>query len=153
MAKVAKYFLYAGLGLAAFMVWALSGEIGRFVGKSAVESYQEGKQQGVIEKAVEMAAVELRKQLPIQIDEITTLQTVISVGKTLIYQYRLSRKKSDIDIDYFIENKRENLSSNVCQQNGMKSILDKGGKFTYSYLSSDGLYIGEIKVTLSDCPL
>lgn len=153
MAKVMKYLLYAGLGLAALIAWALSGQIGQFVGKSAVESYQEGKQQGVIEKAVEMAAVEIRKQLPIQIDEITTLQTVMSAGKTLIYTYRLSRKKSDMDIDYFIANKRENLKSNVCQQKGMKSILDKGGNFTYSYLSSDGLYIGEITITLSDCPL
>lgn len=153
MAKVAKYLLYAGLGLAALIAWALSGEIGRFVGKSAVESYQEGKQQGVIEKAAEMAAVELRKQLPIQIDEITTLQTVVSAGKTLIYHHRLSLKKSDVDIDYFIAKMRENLKNNVCQQKQMKSILDKGGNYAYSYLSADGLFIGEITITSSDCPL
>ena len=99
-----------------------------------------------------MAAAEVRKQLPIQIDEITTLQTVFSAGKTGIYQYRLSLIRGDIDVDYFIAKMRENLRNNVCQQKQMKYILDEGGDYKYVYMSSDGLLIGEITITPSDCP-
>ena len=147
MAKVAKYFLYAGLGLAALIVWVLSGAIGQFVGKSAVDSYQEGKRQGVIEKALELAAKEAVKQLPIQVNENTTLWTVVSSGKTLIYHHRLSLNKSEVDF----EKMRENIRNNVCQQKDMKYVLDQGGNYAYSYMSSDGLLVGEITITLSDC--
>jgi hypothetical protein len=127
-------------------------ECDQFVGKSAVESYQEGKQQGVLEKAQEMAAQEIRKQAPIQIDEITTLQSAHSVGKTLIYNHRLSLRKSDIN-DNFVAEMRKSLKHNVCQNKGMRITLNIGGEFTYIYLSLDGLLIGEIKITSSDCSL
>ena len=99
-----------------------------------------------------MAAQEIRKQAPIQIDEITTLQSAHSVGKTLIYNYRLSLRKSDIN-DNFVAEMRKSLKHNVCQNKGMRITLNIGGEFTYIYLSLDGLLIGEIKITSSDCSL
>ena len=81
MAKIAKYLLYAGLGIAALITWALSGQIGKYVGKSTVENYRQEKKQGkieaVLEKVLEKSASEIKKQLPIKIDETTTLVGII----------------------------------------------------------------------------
>ena len=98
MDEMKKTILYVGGGILALGLWALSGEIGRFMGKSAMESYVQGRQEGAVEKAVELAVVELRKQLPMQFDEATTLQNVTSAGKTFYYYYYLlypNAKKPD----------------------------------------------------------
>ncbi len=167
MTKVAIYVLFAGLGLAALIWWALSGGTGTSVettaiessregkqqGESAVEGIQEGKRQGEPEKAQEMAAKELKDRLPIQIDETKTLQSAINVGKTLIYYYKISLRKSDIDKDNFIAEMRETLRHEVCQKKPMRSTLNIGGMYKYVYLSSDGLLISEITITSSDCAL
>jgi hypothetical protein len=59
-----KSLIYAvSLGFA-ILAWALSGEIGRLVGKSTVDRYQQGQTRGVVEMAQEAAANELRRQLP-----------------------------------------------------------------------------------------
>ncbi len=139
MTKVAKYGLSAGVGLAALILWALSGGTGTSVETAAVESPGEVKQQGGVEEAQEMAALELRKQLPMQIDETTTLQSALGVGKTLIYYYRISQLKSDIDNDSFIVEARETLRQDVCQKKQMRSTLNIGGMYNYVYLSLDGI--------------
>lgn len=165
MTKVTKYGLYAGLGLAALILWALSGGTGTSVeisavestqeekqqGESAVESSREGKRQGGVEEVQGMAARELRKQLPMQIDETTTLQSALGVGKTLIYYYRISQEKSAIDNDSFIVETRETLRQDICQKKPTRSILNIGGLYNYVYLSSDGFMIGEITIKSSDC--
>ena len=155
MTKFAKYLLYAGMGLAALVVFALSGQIGKFVGRTVgettVENYQEGKQEAFLEKGQAMAAEEIRKQLPMRIDEITTLQSVLSAGKALIYNYRMSLKKSDLDTNEFIAKMTENLAHNVCQQKQMRNILNLGGNYKYVYMGADGLLIGDITITLADC--
>ena len=131
MTKFAKYLLYAGMGLAALVVFALSGQIGKFVGRTVgettVENYQEGKQEAFLEKGQAMAAEEIRKQLPMRIDEITTLQSVLSAGKALIYNYRMSLKKSDLDTNKFIAEMKKTLVHNVCQQKQISFV-----KFLFS---------------------
>jgi hypothetical protein len=93
MDELKKTILYVGGGILASGLWALSGGIGRYLGKSAIESYVQGRQEGSVEKAVELAVAELRKQLPMQLDEATTLQNVASAGKTFYYTitYRIPR--------------------------------------------------------------
>jgi len=81
-----------------------------------------------------MAAEEGRKQLPIQVDEFTILQNVLSAGKGLIYHYRVSLKKNDLDTNQFIAEMKETLVHNVCQQKEMKYILDLGGEYRYVYV-------------------
>ena len=98
-----------------------------------------------------MAAAEARKQLPMRIDEITTLQSVLSAGKALIYNYRMSLKKSDLDTNKFIAEMKKTSVHNVCQQKQMKSILNLGGVYKYVYMGADGLIIGEITIALADC--
>ncbi len=146
-----KFLLYAGLGCVGLVLWALSGQIGRFVGKSAIENYQQGKMQGAVEKAQEMAAEQIRKQLPIQVDEGTTLYNVMVSGKTLIYQYRMKRYKNRIDLDSFHSEMVAMLKHNVCNEKGMRWGIDNGGSFVYYYIGLDGLLIDEITINSSSC--
>jgi len=140
-----------GLGCAAFILWALSGEIGRFVGRSAIEGYYEGERQGLVEKGQEIAAKELRKQLPVQVDERTILQNVLSVGKTLQYHYRMQMTKGDIDYHNFHRDMSGKLKNYVCLEKNMRFTLDNGGAFKYIYTGSDGLLIDQITITSSVC--
>jgi hypothetical protein len=146
-----KIFLYVGGGIVALVLWALSGEIGRFIGRSAMESYVQGRQEGGVEKVLELAVHEIRKQLPMQIDEATTLQNVMSVGNAFYYYYHLSYLKSDIDAEYFREAMTRNLRSNACQHQDMRYAIDMGAEYKYIYMSADGLVIDEITIRASDC--
>lgn len=146
-----KFLLYAGLGCVGLVLWALSGQIGRFVGKSAIENYQQGKMQGAVEKAQEIAAEQIRKQLPIQVDEVTTLYNVMVSGRALIYQYRMKRYKDRIDLDNFHSEMLAMLKYNVCNEKGMRWGIDNGGSFVYYYIGLDGLLIDEITINSSSC--
>ena len=152
MAKVAKFLLITGLGLAVLIAWVLSSETGRLMWRTAVGGFQKGQNQESVRRGQEMAARELRKQVPIQIDEITTLQSVIVLGKRVMYNNRIAMKTSDLDTDYFIEGMKKNLRYNICQHKVTVSFLDKGAIFMYAYFGSDGLLIGEISITSSTCP-
>jgi hypothetical protein len=142
--------IYAALGILAIIAWALSGEMGRFVGKSAIERYLQGQSRGAVEVAQEAAAQELRKQLPMRIDDLTTLERVMSAGTALIYQYRVEFTGNEVDVAWHQEMKKT-LAANVCEQADMKFALDNGAKYEYSYFGSDGLMIADFVITGSDC--
>lgn len=148
MAKLSKYALWVGVALTGLLVWVLTGETGRFFGDSG---YQGGTQQGAIERAQEAAARELRKQLPMKVDDVTTLQDVSSVGKTLIYEYKLFMSSGMVDKGEFRSTMRAQLVNNACQKEEMKSKIDGGAMYTYKFLGIDGSIIATIKISASDC--
>jgi hypothetical protein len=146
-----KWLIYIALGIGGILIWGFAGGIGKMVGRTAVEKYQQGKIEGTIEKAQELAAKHLRKQLPLKVDEITTMQNVVSVGKNLTYFYTMDRKKSDPSLSQFIRKMTPNIIKNVCGQKDMALSIKYGGSFTYSYMGSDGLSIGSIKISKKEC--
>jgi hypothetical protein len=147
---VKKSLIYAVSGGVAILAWALSGEIGRFVGKSAVDRYLQGQSRGVVEMAQEAAAKELREQLPMRIDDLTTLERVMSAGSALIYQYRVDFTERDIDNSWHAKMKSM-LAANVCRQSDMRVALKDGASYQYTYIGNDGFMIAEFVVTGSDC--
>lgn len=150
-----KFFVNAGIGVIALVTgavaWGLSGEATRFLINSATEDNQQAQQQVTVAEALEISAKEFRKQLPLQIDEVTILQNVVNVGEMLIYHYRMSVAKDDIDVGYFHEEMTESLEYNVCNQKEMSSVLSMGGSYRYLYIGSGGKTIDEITITEADC--
>jgi hypothetical protein len=138
-------------GVVLFGLWALSGQIGRFIGRSAVESFYQGKEDGVVEKAMELAVHDLRNQLPMQVDEATTLQNVASVGNTFIYFYHLSYVQSEINVENFHATMTPSLTSYVCQYQDMRRMMNMGVEYRYNHMSADGLLVDEITIRGSDC--
>lgn len=142
-----KYGGWIGLILVALM----ASSIGKIVGKSATQSYYESKSEGQVEKAQELAAIELRKQLPLKVDEYTTLQNALSSGTYLIYHYILSLDASEIDIASFTNGMTSKLRGNVCGSDGMSKVIKAGGSYIYQYVSRDGISVAEIKFDKQAC--
>ena len=133
------------------MLWSMAGGIGKYVGKTAVKEYQQGKASAVIEEAMAAAAKQMRPQLPMKVDEITTLQSVMSSGRLLIYNYTIELKKAEIDHAAFMSQMKNNLRTNVCEQKSMAEAIKYGGEYMYSYIGADGIRIGEFKIGKREC--
>jgi hypothetical protein len=62
-----KIIVYVASGIILMVVWTLSGEMGRLVGKSTVEGYLHRQRRGAIDTVQEATAKELRRQLSMRI--------------------------------------------------------------------------------------
>jgi ATP-dependent protease ClpP protease subunit len=105
----------------------------------------------LVENGQKLAALELRKQLPKRIDELTTLQNVTSVSTALMYQYKLDISKSDVDVAFFKSEMKNTLIENTCSKKDSKLTLMNGGEYMFSYQDSEGLLITDFTITISDC--
>jgi hypothetical protein len=146
-----KWAVYIILGLSGILLWSMAGVIGKYVGKTVVQEYQQGKNAGLVNEAQAVAAKQIRKQLPMKIDEITTLQSVASMNSLLIYNYSIDLKKSEIDSTVFLPRMKKNLKSNVCGQKAMAKVIKYGGRYMYSYVGVDGILIGDFKIGKKEC--
>ncbi len=146
-----KWVIYGFFGLIGIALWATAGGIGREVGHKAVKTYEQTQTAGFIEQAQANAAAELNRRLPIKVDADTTLMKAEPAGITLIYHYKLSFSKAEIDPSFFSQTFSNEIQKKVCLQKPMRLVLNKGGKYLYSYKDKFGEYIGEIVVGESDC--
>ena len=96
------------------------------------------------------AASELRSQLPIRIDDATTLERVMSAGTTLVYQYRIDFSESDVGTTWH-QSMKNMLATNVCKHSVMRNALDNGARYQYTYFGTDGVMIADFVVTGLDC--
>lgn len=99
----------------AVLVYAFAGSLGQLLGKAGVNAYttkshERSNDGNLIDKIQAEAAANLRKQLPLQVDELTTLQTVLSAGPMLMYSYLLGMTYAEIDQDFFLVKCQRSLS-------------------------------------------
>ena len=141
-----KWVKYAAIGIGFLVLFAIANGVGRFTGKSVLKEYEGGK----VEAAQAYAAEEMRKQLPMRIDEVTTLQSVLSMGKSLIYNYRIELIKDDIN-NNFLQKQTGLLRQNVCGQKAMAKVIKLGRSYRYLYMSKDGLSLGSIEISKKSC--
>lgn len=129
---------------------ALSGNAWRILG-SKVDEHGSFRQSNGLAKAQAQAAAELRKQLPLKLDKYTTLQTVISVGPTIVYSYIVDIKFEEIDLKIFSEESLNQLKYNVCRETSMRDTMRAGGAYRYIYFSNDGKTIGSHTLNENVC--
>jgi len=146
-----KWIGYIAVGIGAIVLWSMAGSIGKFAGKSAVQEYRQGKMLGVLAETQREVAKQLQQQLPMRIDEVTTLYNVASADELLIYNYRMDIKKSEIDYTDFMSKMKTQLRTNVCGQKDMAYVIKNGGKYMYVYIGSDGISIGDFKIGKKEC--
>jgi hypothetical protein len=146
-----KWVGYIALGIGGIVLWSMAGGIGKYVGRTAVQEYQQGKAAGAVEEAQAAAAKQLRKQLPMKVDKITTLESVASAGSLLIYNHTIDLIGSGIDRATFISMMKNNLKTNVCGQKSMAEAIKHGGRYMYSYMGADGIVIGSIEIGKGEC--
>lgn len=105
----------------------------------------------IIEQSQRLAAEKYNKKLPQIIDEITTLKTVSSSGRTLIYHYQIFKSANDLDKSLFGKKMKSHLKDNVCKETNMRFMLEKGGSYKYKYTDKSNLPLGTFFINISDC--
>lgn len=114
-------------------------------------SMSEGSSASVEQDLIE-ASKEINKQLPMMIDSATQMSATMAVGKDFVYLYKLigedygSITQADISSSL-----RGGIISGVCTTPEIRKMLDKGARLVYRYSNEQGVHLGEISVTLSDC--
>ena len=145
-----KMGLVGGIILLIVIIVSSAG-IGRIVGKTSVENYYKGKKTAQFEESQKKFAQSFQSQLPMQVDEVTKLTDVLSVGSSLIYKHTLDITYDQIDIVNFNIDMKKRLLHNVCTLKDMGKVLEKGGVYVYVYMSSDGLAISSYTIKEADC--
>ena len=107
----------------------------------------------VIAKAYIDAARQLSEQLPMRLDEYTTLTNVVARDTDLQYHYTVDAKKSEIDLDPFISHMKSNLETKACNQKDMRFTISRGGTYTYLYSGSDGASLFDFTIGKKECGL
>ncbi len=130
---------------------AVAGIGGAYAGSKLVSSYMQDRNLVALEEGQALAAKQLRSQLPMKVDEATTLQSVISMGPALAYHYVIDANKADLDIESFKELMQVQLKANTCEHEGMAETIKYGGEYIYMYMSADNLRLGEFKFGKKEC--
>jgi len=133
------------------------GFFGTLFGITSVKSLNNKKPNSAsIRYDLLQAAIEINKNLPMQIDNNTTLESVgadISGNNLIaIYYYKInSRRADEIDKQKFIDVMRPHLISNSCSEIKMIDFFKNGITVRYSYRDKFGKNILSLDVNPSNC--
>lgn len=107
---------------------------------------------GLIE-GFKQAAEKINQGTPSMVDSETRLDEVtVGPGAVLTYHYTFPNYTSDeVDGAWIQSQQRESVTNNVCKNEAMRTALEYGGKYVYSYSGSGQNLIGSFPITLQDC--
>ncbi|GAA0332061.1 hypothetical protein L9H26_05715 [Morganella psychrotolerans] len=95
---------------------------------------------------------EINELTPIKLDRFTTLENTDIEGKTMIYNYKISKvNAADIDITTFCATATDELIKRDCKNEELSELLNDGIKFKHAYRDESGTPIATIKLDKSDC--
>jgi hypothetical protein len=147
-----KTFGKAMAVIGVLLVIVFAKEIGKIVGKSTVDSYNEGQIEAAIEQTLLETSKKINAQLPMMVDKETRLDSTICAGKHLNYKYTLINvRENDIDKKAFVNEVKSTLVKNQCGNEKMVKMLKMGVQYDYMYQDRDGILLGTISVSKSDC--
>ncbi len=93
----------------------------------------------------------LGDQVPIRIDEITTMTGVEVVGESLVYRVTLGMAAADLDLAAFGGAFSAIATQNSCVARDTRLVLDLGGTLVVMVSDPGGAPITEARTQLSDC--
>ncbi len=102
-----------------------------------------------IESELKNAALELNKQVPIQLDQFTRLDSASTIGKTnFIYYYTLlESEKFEVNLDTLNKYLRPTIIDNVRNSSELKIYRTNNITMDYKYYDKYGIFVTEISVT------
>jgi hypothetical protein len=91
------------------------------------------------------AADALRERLPMQVDEVTTMESIAVEGTMLVYTSRIALDRSDLreDAAQILD---QSTRTNVCSQEDMAATLSYGGAYAYVWLDRSGNLIHRAEI-------
>lgn len=122
------------------------------VGGSVAESYVKSKNEEHVSQILSDSLNDIRSQLPIAVDEITTLENVDLDGLTYIYEYKVDLSDFDTNQIDFIRSNIKNENTNIgCGNPDIVKVLDEGVEYRYLYHDLGNNYITSFDITKSIC--
>jgi hypothetical protein len=104
----------------------------------------------LLEAAIESAAQQMKLQLPIALDDITTLFDVSANASTIHQWIRIDNRYSDAEMEKFPEVTRAILLERVCNSS-MSGLLEVGGSYHFHYLDQDNADLASVLIEPADC--
>lgn len=94
----------------------------------------------------------VRKDLPIPVDDVTTLEGIDSDGLTVIYNYRIKVSGLDPSEKSKFESDIQNVNTkNICNNPKTSKFLEMGVSYIYKYQDLDNISIRGFEVTKDIC--
>lgn len=90
-------------------------------------------------------ATELRKQLPIKVDEVTTVSGVEVDGAILTYKVAFDVDKASVT-PAMLDILRTSTRKNVCGTDDMRWMIEAGAGYRYSWADRAGAPLGDLLV-------
>jgi hypothetical protein len=115
-------------------------------------SEQKGDYDKKLEQILIKTSVELNKQLPMEIDSNTRLDTTLVYKNEIKYLYTLyTLNSAEIDAAMLKKTYEPNLINGVCTSENTSKLLKHGCKFIYIYRSKEGKEVLRMSVDKSKC--
>jgi hypothetical protein len=93
----------------------------------------------------------LQAKVPARVDRNTTLLSVMAVGRTAKYTFRLNVRKLDLDTRWYSLQKAK-LTKDACDLPPIRKLLKDGASYVYMYIDKKNRHIVDIRVRDVDCP-
>ncbi len=122
------------------------------VSKISIENPEMIPMEDLIE-GFKYAAKQLKRNLPMMIDEHTRLDNVsVGPGPRIVYEYMFPNFfLSGVDVDLTHSNLKKEAVKNACSNPEIKKSLQSGGILEYSYSTTDGHEISSFEVERKTC--
>ncbi len=120
-----------------------------YVGLNA-RLFGEGVNEGFLEKANEAGAAAINARVPIKMDDVTSLISAKAKSDGLLYNYKTTLAKDEIDGDVEKVLKPDTVEA-VCKDTNARKLLNMGDTYYYSYADKNDVSLGEFKIIKADC--
>lgn len=102
-----------------------------------------------VDDALALLVPELRKNLPMKVDEITTWLAIQAVGPAVLYTYSFDLPKQDIEA---IAGDLKNVTTqNACNNKTWRMFLDAGARQRHLYVDESGLHAVQFDIDSNSC--
>jgi len=126
--------------------------IGRFIGKTSVETYSSLKKELNLNSILIKTASNINKNLPMMVNSEMRLDTTIAIDKTFRYQYTLiNYSVNDITAKEINDKFAKQIINNVCTTKDMEAFVKNDITVIYSYYGKGGKEITNISVPSYKC--
>lgn len=113
--------------------------------KRPIETFTAQRKREIIACINAQAARDARGQLPVQLDEITTLEAISASGTVLTYRYRVAKDVSEI-APAVVERLGASVREKVCKSEDMRSAIQMGGSYAYAWIDRSGKPIHQLQI-------
>lgn len=90
---------------------------------------------------------QINTQVPITIDELTTVTAARLQGRRIQYRYEISRDLSAAQISSFRQYASTQNQQSICQNSETRTLIDLGGEFEYVYYGPGDRYLFSTPIT------